>query len=387
MANNKKSEQEIQREAAMKDIKQLDSTLQDLMKNSLTQLNGVSRELEINGIHSQFSELIHRDAYNFANNKSGQQSTYNYLASALLGNQNSNQTNKNGKNTGQKVNNMAYRNQLESLFSSSDAQIAALFVNQSSDIFHICDEIESICAYIYQLDEAVNVLRDNILNNEQSMEDLPFEITFDTTDDKLAEYVKVAKDTFINSGLMQKLNDHTVPDTIKFGKNYVLTIPYSEIGVKLFTKDPHNTRTIFDYSGKGMGLTFESAGEITDESYKICLESINTAIDNLLEEDCGSFGKRADIKSIIEYNLQRLQVDESETPPIIGLTEATIKSFQQSDSKFESIIKDALANNDKKFKPSNPTTKSSNDNKEKHFTDATIDIEEINNILTHGQIL
>ena len=108
---------ELQRESALNDIKQIDSTLQDLMRNSLTQLNGVSRELEINGIHSQFSDLIHRDAYNFANNKSGHQSTYNYLAGALLGNQYTNKSNNKSKNNNSKVNNIAYRNQLENLFS------------------------------------------------------------------------------------------------------------------------------------------------------------------------------------------------------------------------------------------------------------------------------
>ena len=111
MAKNKKSEQELQKESALKDIKTIDSTLQELMRNSLTQLNGVSRELEINGIHSQFSELVRKDAYNFANSKSGHQSTYNYLANALLGNQYTNTTGKNAKANNSKVTNIAYKNQ------------------------------------------------------------------------------------------------------------------------------------------------------------------------------------------------------------------------------------------------------------------------------------
>ena len=41
-----------------------------------------------------------------------------------------------------------------------------MFLNQSSDIYHICDEIESICAYLYQLDEAVLIYRDNIMNGD-----------------------------------------------------------------------------------------------------------------------------------------------------------------------------------------------------------------------------
>ena len=155
------------------DIKNLDSAVQKILSDNRVSLVGTPDTTDISKLHNEFTNLVKMDSFNFSKSKTDDVSSFSYLVNSITGKKTARFA-KNNKD--KKLEDIQNRINLENVFKTADAQTASIFLNQSSDIFHICDEIESICAFLYQLDEGVNLLRDNILNTEQVLNDLPFNI-------------------------------------------------------------------------------------------------------------------------------------------------------------------------------------------------------------------
>ena len=358
----------------------MDSTFHQLLKDNAQNTDGTGKSEDLNDILSKYNELVSRDAYTFNRDKTMSQSSYSYMANVLVGKPLSPTEAKDPKKV--QANAIENRVRMEKLFNNADMQMAGYFINQSSDMYHIMDEIESICAYMYQLDEAINVLRDNVLNNEQCVTDLPFDITFDGIDpEKSAGYAKTVAEAWNDAKMKQKLNDHIAPSTIKFGKYFVMTIPYSEIGVKMLDKNINRTQSLFNFGGSGytdIGLK-ESTEVPVDESYNICMENVDTLLENLYNEceSIHSLGDMETIKHNIKYNIENITISEAETPPnITGISEGVFDGLSD-DLKKE--VEAAIKRNNKIFNI-NYQSASKKENENKRFTDATVDMESINNI-------
>lgn len=361
------------------DIKQLDQAYQQLMKSYGNETSGRNRNIEISDIYSKFNEMVRYDTYNFMQSKNITQNTYSYLTDAILGKQVSSERVTGNKKTPLdiKKDQAISRLNLEQLFNGNGGcQAASIFMNQASDMMHICDEVESVCAYMYQLEEAIEVLRDNVMNSEQVLADLPFDIKFSNTSniEHNQEYIKVIEDVIKKSGMIQKLNDHVVPKTIKFGRYYVMTLPYSEIGIKMLQNAVDHTRGLFGFCGTGFNQVQEST-IMEDNSYIVCMENIDKLLDSIYTEDSistGTFGSKDEYRSIIEEKLKLIQVDESDTPPnITGISEST---FLGMDPEMKSIVDNALKKSGNTV--NNYRYTGSNDK----GTDGTINIETIENI-------
>lgn len=372
MAKQETEQERLQR--SIDDIKKLDQTFAQVMRDNAKDAAGTDRQKEANDLLNRFNDLINQDAYNFNRNKSISQSSYSYMANMLVGKPLTDADKKNPEKM--KAINMENKSKLEELFSNGNMQMAGYFLNQASDTYHILDEVESVCAYLYQLDEAINVLRDNVLNNEQSLTDLPFDVTFDGIDStKSAEYIKLIQETFTNNGMKQKLNDHIVPKALKFGKYYVLTIPYSEIGVKMLDKSVNQTHSLFNFGG--MGYTEIGVGESSDntpDELSSCMENVNKIIEGIYEENEDNlkrYGGKEAISEAIKTNLENISISDAPTPPnVTGISEA---SFSNMSPDLQKEVAKALAANEKKF---NYTTKYTKKTNEKTFADAIIDNKE-----------
>lgn len=376
---DKKSGTRDSREETIRNIQQIDSVVQQTMK-SISMSTGATRtEDEFSQIYNQFSDLVRKDTYNISKIKSTSQNSINFIANALAGVRTPNMR----TNLSPKEQALDSRIRLENIFNNGDAQAASLFVNQSSDIFHIYDEIESICAYLYQLDEAILILRDNVLNAEQQTDELPFDITFTSTTDKSADYVKIAKEVWIDSGMNQKLNDHLVPNTLKYGRHYLLTIPYSEIGVRIFAQKKYgNGRTLFDGVSNVGVLNESSDNGNSSQSYTLeaCMENVDALFENIEWNDklasvCGTKDK---YMNIIKENIGNLYIDDSDTPPnITGISEATLQSIM-TDKDLQAKVNSAVTNMNKLFSANIRATKKGNE--DKHISDTTMDISDLENI-------
>lgn len=366
-------------------LKHLDTVLHELLDDNDATLTGVRRDTEVNRIHSRFNELIRNDSYSVMKSKSSNQSTYDYLVNALIGRHDPKfDNNLNSKNLTDNQKEIMKRAQLENIFSTTDMNAAAMFLNGSSDVMHICDEVESVCAYMYQLDEAINILRDNVLNNEQVIRDFPFDITFDTVDDKATQYVKTVKDALIDVNYNQKLNDHVVPKTIKFGRYYMMIIPYSEIGTKMLSSRVNQTHNIFSI------YTAESATEsntqipVTENAeYASILEGINQLLDeayvNMDPSTLKKFGLKESYQKVVEYNLQNILVSDENTPPnVTGISESL---FDTMTDDLKGKVKNALIRSNKLAMGGNGLVNSFNmkdvKDEDKHFSDSTIDTSQL----------
>ena len=385
MAKRKNQTDAENRANDISQLKHLDSVLHELLDDNDATLTGVRRDTEVNKIHSRFNELIRNDSYSVMKSKSSNQSTYDYLVNALIGRHDPNfDNNLNSKNLTDSQKEIMKRAQLENIFSTTDMNAAAMFLNGSSDVMHICDEVESVCAYMYQLDEAINILRDNVLNNEQVIRDFPFDITFDTVDDKSVQYVKTVKDALNDVNYNQKLNDHAVPKTIKFGRYYMMIIPYSEIGTKMLSSRVNQTHNIFSI------YTAESATEsntqipITENvEYTSILEGVSELLDNVYENTDPStlkkFGLQDSYKKVIEYNLQNILVSDENTPPnVTGISESL---FDTMTDDLKGKVKNAIIRSNRLAMGGNglvnPFNMKDIKDEDKHFSDSTIDTSQL----------
>ena len=377
MAKRKTQADSEAQSTSINNLKQIDSVLHNLLDDNDATLTGVRRDTEVARIHSRFNELIKDDSYSVMRSKSSNQSTYDYLVNALVGNSNPNYNNTiNSNNLSDSQKEILKRTQLESIFSATDMNAAAMFLSGSSDMMHICDEVESVCAYMYQLDEAINILRDNVLNNEQVVRDFPFEIKFDVDDDKAVQYVKTVKDALHDVNYNQKLNDHAVPKTIKFGQYYMMIIPYSEIGTKMLSAQVNRTHNIFGiYESES---ATENTTPVTESAdYSTVLEGVTTLLDTVYDNIDPATLKKVGVKdsylSVIKHNLENITVSDEDTPPnVTGLSESV---YGTMDDDLKSKVDSALKRAEKMFndgKSLNGGTKRTKD-EDKHFSDSTID--------------
>lgn len=386
MATRKKQSEAEARDSNIQQIKQLDSVLHNLLDDNDATLTGVRRDTEVNKIYSRFEDVIRNDTYNVMKSKSVNQSTYDYLANVLIGERNPSGMNVNPFNVNKDMSDsqkeVIRRAQLENIFSTTDMNAAAMFLNGSSDIMHICDEVESVCAYMYQLDEAINIIRDNVMNVEQTARDFPFDITFDTTDDKAAQYIKTVKDCLNEVNFKQKLNNHIVPKTIKFGRYYNLIIPYSEIGVRMLSSRINNTHSLFSVPAYESATESESQQNDSTTCDQV-MESVDTLLDSMYTdvtpEILKGFGLKESFRSVVEYNVQHILVSDEPTPPnVTGISEAT---FEGMSKDMQDMALNAMKRANKIFGATTSGTFHTGEkikDEDKHFSDSTLDPSKLN---------
>ena len=377
-----KTDNNDDREEIKSEIQNLDSMISQLLKDSSSQIAGATQSSSAVNLYDEYSNLVRSGSYNYYKSKSNNVNYYNYLANSLMGRRPN--PNKDGKNS-----DVEARLNMERLFQNGDTQLTSLFFTQASDVHHICDEVESVCAYMYQLDEAINVIRDNVLNVEQTTNGLPFDIKFSTGDGHDEEYAKIVGECYKDSGMHRKMNQHVAPKTLKFGRYYVMTIPYSEIGVKMLNNKTNGTHNVFNFIGapmNSMNPVHESV-EIP-ENYKMCMESVDALLDGVYgdteSEDAhrsqqsitfeSRFGKKDNLRDIIKYNIDNLLVDDENTPPnVTGIQESV---FGEMSDDLKTMVNTAL----KRAGNMSTGSKKSIKNEDKNIADAVIDPSTVDSI-------
>lgn len=367
-----------EREELKSEIRNLDSMVGQLLKDTSNQIAGATQSTSTVNLYDEYSNLVRSGSYNFYKSKSNNVSYYNYLANSLMGKRANPK-----KDT--KQDNIEARLNMERIFQNGDTQLASLFFTQASDIHHICDEVESVCAYMYQLDEAINVIRDNVMNVEQTTNGLPFDIKFNSGDGHDEEYAKIVEECYKSSGMHRKMNQHVVPKSLKFGRYYVMTVPYSEIGVKMMANKNNGTHNLFNYMGSpmnSMGPVHESMD--IPENYKMCMENVDALLNGVYGSDENrsqqsitfetKFGKKDNLKDIIKYNIDNLLVDDEDTPPnVTGIQESV---FGEMSDDLKTIVNSAL----KRAGGMAPKSTKSVKNEDKNIADAVIDPSTVDSI-------
>ena len=232
MANRNTDQQKT-----IQDLVALNQNLRDLMANQSQALGDtdLARGEELIRIHNRFNSAIQADGQNIYKAKAPSQSVYDYMSRSLLGYNDLNRREMKMATGDPKRDAWLNKQRLERLFTTSDSQMASYFMASNSDICHIYDEIDSICAYCYQLEEAVSIIRDNVFSSEQPGTDISYDVTFPgvTEDGSITEWTEQVREAFKYCEFSKKLRDHIGIKAIKYGTYYVLITPFADIGAKL----------------------------------------------------------------------------------------------------------------------------------------------------------
>lgn len=337
-----------------KDIEFLQSQYRQLMNSELKALQGETgdRKNSLSRLHNAFLRAIQNDAVNVLNKKSPNQSTYDYIASALTGRT----IDPNNPNDVASA-----RKQLDQLLSGGDAQITSYFMASGLSEAHIYDEIDSICAYMYQLDEAIDVIRDCVFSSDNPAEGISMDIKFEgLADADATEYKKIIVDMFRDEGLTKKITSHVGKKGIMYGRYYTMTIPHSDITEKLA-----NIRG--GYGALENTLLFESASSNTTDEYT--LESVMRDVAEIIEynpdDKSGDKQKKALYETICN-NVKQMSVCENSDPPnVIGMDYNKLAGMDKE-------ILDAVLGGNKRNKSSSGTRKGT-----KEWSDGLINQKEI----------
>jgi hypothetical protein len=341
--------------------------LVELLRSESSALTGddSGRSEELLNIHHRYNNIIQQDYQGIRSSKDPTDSTYDYIVNALLGGNktygNASKAFQNSKfSTGNPAQDKMLKNmQLDKLFTMGDTQVASYFLSTSSDIIHIYDEIDSVCGYFYQLEEANLITRDNVLRAEQVNEDISMNVDFPGVTDDVSSYVSIVKKALTYQNISVKIRDHVVPKAIKYGTYYIMIIPYSEIGPKLMAL---NGTHGMGYGGYPFYESTDTHALFSDEGdgsdYNSCMEGV-TALFESLNPNTENDGKELseDVQKTIETiknNAKNIFVCEDDSvPDFEGL--GTHKSLNKS---IQNAINAAMKKAEKELDPNNPTTKS-----------------------------
>ena len=346
---------ESDRKKTIDDIVALNAQMQDLMRTQSRSLGSVDmdRAAELVQIQNRFNAAIQADGQNMYKAKSASQSVYDYMARSLVGYNDLNQRGMKMSTGDPKRDAWLNKAKLERLFTTSDSQMASYFMSTNSDIAHIYDEIDSICAYFYQLEEAISCIVDNVFSSEQPGNELSYEVKFPGTSDStlIAEYREQVDEAFKYCEFKKKLVNHIGPKAIKYGCYYVLMTPFAEVGAKLAYNGTNSISLAALGSGFGTRHLCESTiieGEQVDPKKDI-MEGCEDLLVSLSTEDIETDknGDRILPKDIqerldtISSNMDKFFVCDDDTPPdIIGLDRGVYESMDQSlQSKVDAAIK------------------------------------------------
>lgn len=316
-----------------KDIVDIDSRLQQVLRDEMDALKGggySSRQSERLALHARFSKAIREDGQNIYKAKSANQSTEDYIAKAFLGGQYSDAITKNRNNKPNSMTKWLNRSKLEKVMTMGDSQVAAYFLSSIDDSVKIYDEIDSLCAYMYQVEEAVFTYRDNILNAEQPGESLNCDIRFPNIAEtsSVEEYVGTIKGLFKYQDFDKKLRDHITVKMIKYGIYYLMIIPYTDIWIRLNQMD---SESMIRGAG-GSRWIFESADpNIENDATESIMESVTQILEIADTDSNGNIpnyhGKNVPIHvkeqlDVIRENIEDISVCENNLPPddIIGVS-------------------------------------------------------------------
>lgn len=337
-------------------IVDIDARLQEVLRSEYDGLVGggaSDRQAERLTLHARFAKSIRQDGQDIYKAKSAGQSTEDYIARSFLGSQYGGVANTLGVKpaTGNKnVDKWLNRSKLERIMSTGDSQVAAYFLSSLGDAVRIYDEIDSICAYMYQLEEAILSFRDNIITAEQAGDSVSCDIRFPNIsgDAEQEEYLGIIKGLFRYQDFDKKLRDHITPKMIKYGIYYLMIIPYTDIWTRLKMMDNNGVingsanRWIFESTDVGESNTgIETIMENATKILEIADRDVLTGeVPNYHGATVPEHVKEQ--LDIIRENAEQICVCENEAPPddIFGVS--FDKLIKKNKGKISQETQDAI---------------------------------------------
>lgn len=121
---------------------------------------------------------------------------------------------------------------LEGLFNRDDTAFGAFFYERYKNINNKYEDLRIITDYLYELQGAVDSVRDDILTADDIANTVSRELSFEDAVDKedaITNYTKIVEDMERKYDLKNSIKNYIIPKTLTYGNFFVYTIPYSEV--------------------------------------------------------------------------------------------------------------------------------------------------------------
>lgn len=132
----------------------------------------------------------------------------------------------------------------DDLFNNDTANFGAFFFERYKNINNKYEDLRIITEYLYELEEAVTTMRDNIISADDLVNMMSRELSFTTSDKS-----DTNRDTNINKIISieekyktkEKLKNIIIPKLLTYGNFFVYSIPYKEVFAQFEYKKKYET--------------------------------------------------------------------------------------------------------------------------------------------------
>lgn len=236
MANDKKSEDKKVDGSIVK----LNKLFGDLMDNIQQTVNktDVQNTKEIERINRSVNDIVQAELKDIKDYTGGDISTF--LLKSFNESDKANNNTFNGK----------VLNELDELFEGGEGNIFAAFNSRYRNQAILFEDLEVIASQLIELDEAINTTRDSIVTADDVGSTISRTLKFKNSEAQNYDndsYMKIIEEVEKKYKLLNKVKNHIVPKTLKYGTYYTYVIPQSKLFEKTQKDNLKQIKTMENY--------------------------------------------------------------------------------------------------------------------------------------------
>ena len=221
-------------EKLKKDVVALDDAFKDTIKTLSSSITGISnsQSLELDRLNKSVDKIINAELTNTKSVTSDDMSTFMVKL----------------------FNDFDKRNKID------EKSLSDVFENDSGGLFQffqqryqnknlLYEDLEIITSQLFELEEAVMTTRDAIITSDDISTTISRTLNFKNTfnEENEDDYIKTVEELEDRFNLLPKLKNMIIPNTLRFGTNYVYCCPYSKLFQEQYdrkVKDPSNIKVL-----------------------------------------------------------------------------------------------------------------------------------------------
>lgn len=210
----------------------------------------------------------------------------------------------------------------QDLFNSDSNNFGAFFFERYKNINNQYEDLRIITEYLYELDEAVTTMRDNIISADDMVSMISREINFkgtvskdaDTATSNATSSVEQMESTY---ELKEKLKNLVIPGVLTYGNFFVYTIPYKDVFAQFnhirktdmlngltresYTAEDYFTHPVLENAyPAGNEVVRPSLGKKIELKMSPVIESLTNKANETFEKKVNPSQVQDDLKTILE---------------------------------------------------------------------------------------
>lgn len=198
---------------------------------------------------------------------------------------------------------------IEDIFENESNGLMNQFQNKFQSDLLLFEELSSITSQFYELQEAIDVTRDSILTADDQSNSISRELLFPSrgNGEDITSNLAVVEQMEKENKLFKKIKSHIVPNTLRYGRYYVYTVPYSYI----YTKHAEKKAKL----GITTEGTVEYHGEHLDDSTTVIESFIKQYTDsNDIDMSKVSSSAKKDVRNTLKSYMEAFTIEEDDVP-------------------------------------------------------------------------